>query len=82
MQRFKHLHFLIYFIWGLTATAQSDVAVPLYEDFASFQKVVLHDETNQVKLINFWATCVSHVSRSCPIFNNSMRNIPSFQWYW
>ncbi|MBP6398840.1 MAG: TlpA family protein disulfide reductase [Saprospiraceae bacterium] len=76
MQRFKQLQLIIYFIWGWTAAAQSDVAVPLYEDFASFQKVVLQVETNQVKLINFWATWCKPCVKELPYFQQLHEKYP------
>ena len=76
MQQFKHLLLFIYFISGFTAAAQSDVAVPLYEDFASFQKSVLQPESNQVRLINFWATWCKPCVKELPYFQQLHEKYP------
>ena len=76
MQQFKHLLLFVYFISGFTAAAQSDVAVPLYEDFASFQKSVLQPESNQVRLINFWATWCKPCVKELPYFQQLHEKYP------
>lgn len=76
MQRFKLIFLLVSFAWVLPAWSQEDVAVPLYEDFAAFQKALLQPGDDQVKLINFWATWCKPCVKELPYFQQLHEKYP------
>lgn len=76
MLRFKHLFLLVGFFWVLTLHAQTKASVPLYEDFAVFQKAELEVGEQTVKLINFWATWCKPCVKELPYFQQLHEKYP------
>ena len=76
MQRFKLAFLLLCNLWVIPMEAQEQVAVPLYEDFAAFEKAILQPGNEQVKLVNFWATWCKPCVEELPYFDSAVVRHP------